>query len=223
MRISVSRLEFTYPNRTFRLAIPRLDIERGSATAFIGASGSGKTTLLRLISGIYTPDSGEITLDDIEMTSLDDPARRRFRISSIGFVFQDFQLIEYLDVEENIRIPYRIHPAMQWDDTASDHLDILLDSVRISDKRNRTVDTLSHGEKQRVAICRSLIASPGLVLADEPTGNLDADNKHNILNILFEETRKRGATLVMVTHDRELLDGFDQVIDFQSFHRAGEG
>ncbi len=217
MRIGIDQLGFEYPRQTFRLHIPELSVASGERVAFVGPSGSGKTTLLRLLAGIYLPSAGHLTLGDTAIPELDDAARRRFRITRIGFVFQDFHLIDYLDVEENIRLPYRIHPALKWTSDVARRSEALAEATGIADKRRRRVDELSQGEQQRVAICRALLPEPGLVLADEPTGNLDPANKERILEILFRETRQHGATLVMVTHDRDLLSGFPQVIDFQNF------
>src|SRR5690606_19934412 len=114
MRIQISQLTFEYPNRAFRLRIPELCVESGTVAAFVGPSGSGKSTLLRLLAGIYVPNTGTLTCGSIRLPQLSDAGRREFRIGAVGFVFQDFQLIEYLNVEENIRLPFRIHPAMQW-------------------------------------------------------------------------------------------------------------
>ncbi len=219
MNILVSNISFEYPGTSsFALRIPELKIDTGTSVACIGSSGSGKTTLLRLLAGIYCVDSGLLKINGSELAQRSDAARRRLRIGQIGFVFQDFRLIDYLNVEENIRLPYRIHPAMRWTGQDASRLMAMMDSMDIADKRRRSIETLSQGEKQRVAICRALITNPKLLLADEPTGNLDPDNKRRILDILFQETRKSGATLVMVTHDRDLLDEFDQVIDFNTFY-----
>jgi putative ABC transport system ATP-binding protein len=113
MRLHISQLTFEYPRQTFTLSIPDLTVESGESLAFIGPSGCGKTTLLRLIAGIHVPQSGQLTLNSISPAQMTDAARREFRITRIGFVFQDFQLIDYLNVEENIRLPFRIHPALQ--------------------------------------------------------------------------------------------------------------
>ncbi len=218
MNIRISQLVFEYPRRTFRLRIPELEIESGGRAAFVGPSGSGKTTLLRLLAGIRLPRSGRLTLGSVDVPALNDAARRAFRVTRIGFVFQDFQLIDYLDVEENIRLPFRINPALKWSREVAARADQLTEATGIGGLLKRGIDQLSQGEKQRVALCRALVTEPELVLADEPTGNLDPAGKTRILEILVDETRKRNATLVMVTHDRELLAGFPQVVDFQSFH-----
>jgi putative ABC transport system ATP-binding protein len=220
MQIRVSSLTFEYPNRAFRLHVPSLRVESGASAALIGPSGSGKSTFLRLLGGIHPIPAGALHLDTVDLSSLNEAARRAFRIGRIGFVFQDFQLVEYLDVEGNIRLPFRIHPALTWSPEAAGRLQSLAHATGIADKLRRPVAQLSQGEKQRVAICRALLTEPSLVLADEPTGNLDPLNKRRILEILFDETRKRGATLVMVTHDQDLVGDFQQVIDFQQFHAS---
>jgi putative ABC transport system ATP-binding protein len=220
MEIRISQLAFEYPNRSFRLRIPELRIESGSAVALVGPSGSGKTTLLRLLAGIHVPSAGELWLDSLALSELSDAARRRFRMSGIGFVFQDFQLIEYLDVRENIRLPGRLDGGGGWNARRARRLEDLAAITGIADKMTCPIDELSHGEKQRVAICRALLNEPRLVLADEPTGNLDPASKHRVLDLLFEETSRRAATLIVVTHDRDLLAGFRRVIDFEAFHSA---
>jgi len=221
MDIHISQLEFRYPNQRFGMRVPSLEIASGEQVALVGPSGSGKTTLLRLLAGIQVPEQGALKMDGVDMSSLGDAARRAFRINHIGFVFQDFQLIEYLNVAENIRLPYRIHPALKWDAECAGHLEELAESTGIADKLRCRIGELSQGEKQRVAICRALLARPGLVLADEPTGNLDPANKKRILDILIEETGKRPATMVMVTHDSELLRGFARAIDCMDFQLGG--
>ena len=151
------------------------------------------------------------------MGGLSDAERRAFRIRKVGFVFQDFELIDYLDVRENILLPFRINPALTLNSKVQEELNSLAESLGLTDKLKRRIDQLSQGEKQRVAICRALLPRPEMVLADEPTGNLDPDNKRRIIEILFEQSTRTKATLVVVTHDHSLLDGFDQVIDFEQF------
>lgn len=221
MKATIKDLEFGYAEGGFRLRIPELEIAAGAKVAFVGPSGSGKTTLLRLLSGVNAPHKGEIDTGGLRLGELSDAERRAFRIRKVGFVFQDFELIEYLDVRENILLPYRINPALTLDSSVRDELSKLAASMGLTDKLKRRIDRLSQGEKQRVAICRALLPRPELILADEPTGNLDPDNKRRILNILFEQPARTKATLVVVTHDHSLLDGFDRVIDFDQFRKEG--
>jgi putative ABC transport system ATP-binding protein len=216
--IAIDSLDFSYPGGDFRLRIADLRVQRGEKLAVIGPSGSGKTTLLNLVSGIVTPREGTIQVDEVAVDELQDAARRAFRITSIGFVFQDFALLDYVNVSDNILHPYRISPALQLTDTVRNRAGELAWDLGIEDKLNRFPDALSHGEKQRAAICRALLPEPRVILADEATGNLDPENKIRILDLLFRGVENRDATLLAVTHDHELLDRFDRVIDFRDFH-----
>lgn len=215
--ISISSLRFSYPGTDFQLTIPDFAVAAGERLAVIGPSGSGKTTLLNLIAGILTPQRGAVSVGDVAVSTLSDDQRRDFRITTIGFVFQDFELIEYLNVLDNILHPYRITGALKLDAKVRQRAASLAESMGIGDKLKRFANDLSHGEKQRVAICRALLPSPELILADEATGNLDPENKNHILDLLFQSVREHAATLLAVTHDHELLPRFDRVVDFQSF------
>jgi putative ABC transport system ATP-binding protein len=221
--IQISQLHFRYPEGDFALRVPELAVARGETVAMIGPSGSGKTTLLSLMAGIRTPETGEVRTAGTRMGSLDETGRRDFRIRAIGLVFQEFELLEYLSVLDNILLPYRISPALRLEPPVRDRAQELAREVGLGDKVSRYANLLSQGEKQRVAVCRALLARPPLILADEPTGNLDPTNKDHVLDILFDYTRSSGATLVTVTHDHELLDRFDRVIDFKDFYDLGEG
>ena len=217
MDATLQAVEFGYGDEGFRLRIPELTLAAGSRTAFVGPSGSGKTTLLRLLAGIAKPQSGTIQIGQHSLHSLPEAERRAFRIQQIGFVFQDFRLIDYLDVRENLRLPYRLNDALMLDFEVDARLEALAETLQLTDKLSASIDTLSQGERQRVAIGRALLPCPGLILADEPTGNLDPTNKTRILDLLFEQADASGATLVMGTHDHALVDRFGQVIDFETF------
>jgi putative ABC transport system ATP-binding protein len=219
--ITIRDLEFRYAEGDFFLRIPELRIERGSTVAFIGPSGSGKTTLLNLIAGIALPLSGSVVTGETELTTLDDADRRAFRIQNVGLVFQEFELLEYLTVFDNILLPYRINAAMKLDAAVRARARELAREVDIADKLDRYSTKLSQGEKQRVAVCRALLSEPKLLLADEPTGNLDPNNKGRVLDILFEYAGRTGATLLTVTHDHDLIGRFGRVIDFRDFYSAG--
>ncbi len=220
--IEIRNLEFSYPRSDFQLRIPQLSIERGEKVAFIGPSGSGKTTLLNLISGISVPENGSVRVGEAEVSAMHDASRRDFRISHIGFVFQDFELLDYLDISDNILHTYRITGALRLDEAVRQRAQILAKQMGIEGKLGRFPAQLSQGERQRAAICRALLPSPDLILADEATGNLDPKNKGHILELLFESADAHDATLLAVTHDHELLPHFDRVIDFQDF-LEGEG
>ena len=215
--IAIKDLLFQYGNTDFRLRLGELSIEPGTRTALVGPSGSGKTTLLHLIAGILVPQRGSIRVADVDLPRLSDAARRNFRISRIGLVFQDFQLVEYLNVRENILLSFLINGSLKLDAAVRKQARRLADSMGMGDKLNRPVGRLSHGEKQRVAICRALLPGPKVLLADEPTGDLDPANKRRIVQILFDRAARTKATLIVVTHDHSLLEGFDRVVDFRDF------
>ncbi len=220
--IQIRELEFMYKEGGFSLQVPELGIPRGTKTALIGPSGAGKTTLLHLIAGILVPLRGTVVTNDERVSSLPDTTRRDFRIQQVGLVFQEFELLEHLTVADNILLPCRISPALHVNSELRARTERLAAAVGIQDKLRRPVGQLSQGERQRVAICRALLAKPPLLLCDEPTGNLDMANKEHILDILVDYVEKTDATLVTVTHDHDILPRFDQVIDFKQFHQASE-
>ena len=218
--VQIQELRFRYGAGDFRLHVPQLAVEDGEALALVGPSGSGKTTLLHLLAGIAVPQSGEIVTCGVNLATLDDSARRDFRIQNIGLVFQEFELLEYLDVLDNVLLPHRISPALKLDAEVRERAARVAEEIGIKSLLARYVTQLSQGERQRVAICRALATEPTLLLADEPTGNLDPDNKDRVLDSLFFSARRTGATLIAVTHDHDLLPRFDRVIDFRDFHAA---
>jgi ABC-type lipoprotein export system ATPase subunit len=215
--ITIKGLEFHYPTGEFNLNIPDFSVTKGSKVAVIGPSGSGKTTLLNLVSGILTPKKGSISVNKVKVSGLNDKGRRDFRISNIGFVFQDFELLDYLNVMDNILHPYRITDALTLNKEVRSRAVLLAEQMGIGDKLKRFANDLSHGEKQRAAISRALLPYPKLILSDEATGNLDPDNKTRILDLLFRSVEEHDATLLAVTHDYELLKKFDRVVDFRDF------
>jgi putative ABC transport system ATP-binding protein len=215
--ITIESLAFSYSESGFQLSIPKLSINKAEKVAIIGPSGSGKTSLLKLISGILLPDKGKVSIDNVCVNTLSDSERRDYRISTMGFIFQDFELLEYLNVQDNILHPYRITSALKLNATVKERANNIAKELGIQDKMKRLTSTLSQGEKQRTAICRAILPKPKLILADEATGNLDPNNKRKILDALFRSTEKYDATLIAVTHDHELLSYFDRVIDFKEY------
>jgi ABC-type lipoprotein export system ATPase subunit len=216
--INIRNLRFAYPESPFCLTVPVLDVERGGRLAVVGASGSGKTTLLDLLAGIRTPQAGSVRVGDIALETLSDTARRQFRIKSLGLIFQAFELLEYLTVRDNILLPYRIGAELNLTSEVYSRAEQLAADTGIGAYLDSYPQQLSQGERQRAAICRALISGPQLILADEPTGNLDPDNKHKVLDILLQQVERNDATLVMVTHDHDLLDRFDRVLDMRDLH-----
>jgi len=220
--IDIEALVFHYPQGEFSLSIPHMVVEQGEKVAVIGPSGSGKTTLLNLIAGINLPQQGTVTVAEQNVSSYSDAKRRDFRITNIGFVFQNFELLDYLNVLDNILHPYRITNALKLTRQVQQRAIDLSNGLEIGDKLKRFSGELSQGEKQRAAICRALLPQPQLILADEATGNLDPRNKGRILDLLFESVESHGASLLAVTHDHELLPRFDRVIDFLDFRTEAE-
>jgi putative ABC transport system ATP-binding protein len=216
--IDIRQLDFRYPQGDFRLRVGELSVSDGERVAVVGASGSGKTTLLDIVAGIRLPATGEVTVAGQALPHLSDGARREFRIAHIGLIFQAFELLEYLTLRDNILLPFRIGPAMGRHPEPTARLERLALEMDIAARLDRYPGQLSQGERQRAAICRALVTAPELILADEPTGNLDPENKQRVLHLLLEQVAKRGATLVMVTHDHDLLAPFDRVIDMCEFH-----
>jgi len=177
--------------------------------------------MLNLIAGIIVPENGNINVAGTAVSQLPDAGRRDFRISSIGFVFQNFQLLDYLSVMDNILHPYRISMALDLNKTVHKRAIELAQQMGIADKLLCHPDQLSQGEQQRAAICRALLPQPKLILADEATGNLDPENKMLILDMLFNRVDKDDSTVLAVTHDHELLSRFDRVVDFHEFYGVG--
>ena len=179
-----------------------------SETAIIGRSGCGKSTLLNLISGIDRPDSGRVIFDGVDLGALREPARTVFRRRRVGFVYQFFNLLPTLNVEENVRLVLSLDGVGAAQ--ARRRSRAMLERVGLGDRLQSPVDELSGGEQQRVALARALVHDPALLLADEPTGNLDEVTAAQLAPLLRELARERGATVVLVTHDRQLAAGADR-------------
>ncbi len=218
--ISIHDLQFAYADGQFSLKIPELQFTSEKSVVIVGPSGSGKTTLLNLMAGILPVPSGRITIADTPIHTLTDSERRLFRLRNIGMVFQDFQLIEYLNVVENVLLPCRIHPSISLTADLRRRAAELLDSCGLKSLHQRSITMLSQGERQRVAICRALLLSPRIILADEPTGNLDPANSERIVRLLLDESSRANAILIMVTHDHSLLPHFERVVPFTQFLKA---
>jgi putative ABC transport system ATP-binding protein len=183
------------------------DFEKGECVALLGRSGSGKSTMLNVISGIDKLDSGRVIIDGIDITNLSEQKRTLFRRKNIGFVFQFFNLIPTLTVMENILLPLELN-GMDNKESAME----LLNEVGLFDRRNDYPDKLSGGEQQRIAIIRALVHDPLVILADEPTGNVDKETGQNILNIMERLIRQRNKNLIMVTHSKEVAKFADRLL-----------
>jgi putative ABC transport system ATP-binding protein len=186
-----------------------LDVRKGEFIAILGKSGSGKTTLLNLISGIDRVDCGEVYLDGVRLTGMSDTERTLLRRRKIGFIFQFFNLIPTLTVWENVSLPLELNG--QLDRASSQRAHDLLETVGLAGRDKTYPDRLSGGEQQRVAIARALVHDPVLVLADEPTGNLDDETGRQVLQLLDRLTRRAGKNLILVTHSAEAAAYADRV------------
>lgn len=189
------------------LAGASVSIEPGARVAVLGPSGSGKSTLLNLVSGIDLPDSGTVRVAGRDLADLQERERTLFRREHVGFVFQFFNLIPTLTVEENLALPLELNGVEE-----RTRIRELLGEVGLGDRADSFPDRLSGGEQQRVAIARALIHRPGLILADEPTGNLDQETGAVVVELLERLVQEAGATLVVVTHARTLADRMDRIV-----------
>ena len=201
--IEVKSISKQFPNET---AIKYNDIvfEDGKSYMLLGASGCGKSTLLNMIAGILSPTTGSIIIDGKNITNLSQKEKDSFRINKIGYIFQDFKLIQEMTVADNINI-------LNIENVKTDNMNEVLKDLQIFDKKNKKVKFLSGGEKQRVAIARAIVKTPDIILADEPTGNLNFAIGESVIKQLVEISK--GKTLIAVTHDERLGKYFDVTID----------
>lgn len=177
-----------------------LEVIHGEAVAIVGASGSGKSTLLAILAGLDTPSTGSVNLDGKDLFAIDEDARAELRGRSVGFVFQSFQLLPALSALENVMLPLELGGV----DDAENAARAMLSRVGLGERLHHYPKHLSGGEQQRVALARAFVVQPRLLLADEPTGSLDADAGRAVIDLVFELNREFGTTLVMVTHDEGL-------------------
>jgi putative ABC transport system ATP-binding protein len=177
-----------------------LEITHGEAVAVIGASGSGKSTLLAILAGLDTPSAGRVEIDGADLFALDEDARAKLRAMQVGFVFQSFQLLPGYTALENVMLPLELADHPEAERLSSE----ILDRVGLGERLNHYPKHLSGGEQQRVALARAFVVRPKLLLADEPTGSLDADSGAGVIRLLFDMNHEYGTTLVIVTHDESL-------------------
>ncbi|SEF69428.1 putative ABC transport system ATP-binding protein [Eubacterium ruminantium] len=188
-----------------------LSINRGEFTAIVGTSGSGKSTLMHLLGGVDDPTSGKVLIEGEDIFALNDEKRSIFRRRKIGFIFQEYNLIPILTVEENIVMPL----LLDGNKVDKDELESLMDRLGLLERRNHLPSQLSGGQQQRVGIARAIINRPSIILADEPTGNLDKRNSEEVINMMFEAVRDRKETLVIVTHEMDIAAMADRIIHLE--------
>jgi putative ABC transport system ATP-binding protein len=213
--ITAENLNFRYPGSHFQLEFPKLEVAVGAHCVITGPSGCGKTTWLRLLSGIESTQTGEITIKGRRLSKLSNKAIRTFRNQNFGFIFQDFRLVEYLSLRDNILLGVTLGSNSDRAPAIS-RLDELANRVGIADLLPRRVIKLSRGEMQRVAVCRALIHNPAVIFADEPTANLDPKNRDIIWDLINSEARANDATVLAVSHDTDSIDRFDKVVELDS-------
>ncbi|MET3617975.1 putative ABC transport system ATP-binding protein [Peptoniphilus olsenii] len=184
------------------------DVKNGEFISIVGASGSGKSTLLHLIGGLDYPTSGKVIIDDIDIYGLKDDARTIFRRRNIGFVFQSYNLLPMLNVYENIIIPF----GLDGDKVDKKYVDYVIDILEINDQKNKMPNELSGGQQQRAAIARALVTKPSLILADEPTGNLDSKSSSQVVYLLKKINKELGNTILMITHDDAVAQAAEKTL-----------
>jgi lipoprotein-releasing system ATP-binding protein len=213
--LRADRITKTFPTRGGELGVlcgASLTLHRGQSAAILGPSGSGKSTFLNIVGTLESPTSGKVTLDDVDPFSLDERQLARFRSTRIGFVFQDHHLLPQLNVLENVLLPTLVGDS---DQSIVDRACSLLDRVGLADRLDHRPAELSGGERQRVAIARALVNRPSLLLADEPTGNLDRRTAESISELLLELHRTGQTMLIVVTHSDLLAAKFDRRLTVQ--------
>ena len=208
--IGVQDLRYSYPSSGFALSIDAFSVRAGERVAITGPSGCGKTTFLRLTMGLLQPDWGTISVQGNDLGSLTDAERRALRVKRIGSIPQELDLLDYLSVEENMFLPFYINPALPSTSESRGEGERLAAALGLRDKGKRFPHQLSQGERQRVAIARALITRPEILVADEPTGNLDGEAARDVLGLIGELMGQGQTTFLMVTHDLNLLEFFDR-------------
>jgi putative ABC transport system ATP-binding protein len=213
--LTIKNLHFHYPDHSFELKLPQLSLKEHSRCFLYGPSGVGKSTLLSLVAGILTPQSGQILIEGQDITQLSPAQRDRFRGQHFGLIFQSFNLIPYLSVEDNISLPIRVCQRGNLSQVQT-----LIEQLNLTDIRHRLAQNLSLGQQQRVAQARALLGNPKLVIADEPTSSLDEKNAREFMRLLLQQQKEKGLALLFVSHDRRLEEHFEQILSVEDFiHR----
>jgi len=222
--IEIRDLQYTYEGQTApTLRIPEFSVVRGEELFLYGPSGTGKTTLLEILAGVLKPHQGSIKILGMDFAKLSAAERDSFRAEHMGYVFQSFNLIPYLSVQENIELPLHLSPARRARLGSVDTelvIRALCGNLGIADLLGKKVGALSVGQQQRVAVARALLGKPDLLLADEPTSALDVDHRERFLKLMFELSELYGTTVVFVSHDRSMEKLFTRSISLDSINKV---
>lgn len=221
--IDLQGVEFQYPSLNKKtLEIADLQIRKGERAFLYGPSGSGKTTLLEILAGVLVPQKGSVRILGETLEKMSSSQRDQFRAGHLGYIFQSFNLIPYLNVEENISLPLSLSPlrkARLKDVSAHHEVEHLCERLGIASLKSRPVTELSVGQQQRVAVARALLGNPELILADEPTSSLDHEHREKFIELLFQVCEEKSTTVLFVSHDRSLEKLFSKVISFPEINR----
>ena len=220
--LALTGLRFRYhPDSTDIINIKSFDMNRGERVFMFGPSGSGKTTLLGLIGGLFLPANGIVKVLGSDVSTMGHGARDQFRSREIGFIFQVFNLVPYLNVLDNVTLPCRFGRRVSSGFAdATVEARFLLKQLGIASVTNSSVASLSIGQQQRVAAARALIGSPGLIIADEPTSALDADSRTEFLSVLFAQAKREGSSILFVSHDKSIAGQFDRSVGLADINNA---
>jgi putative ABC transport system ATP-binding protein len=224
--ISLQNIEFSYNSQAKKvLDIKSFSINKGEKVFLYGPSGCGKTTFLEVIAGVLVPQSGTFSFLNQDIVKMNSGERDQMRAAHIGYIFQSFNLIPYLSVEENIVLPLYLSSDRRKKvskKSESEEIRRICEQLGILDLISRPVTELSVGQQQRVAVARALLGKPELILADEPTSALDQDHREKFISLLFDVCKKQDTTVLFVSHDRSLLGLFDRAVSLQDINQGGQ-
>lgn len=222
--IQVQNLQYRYPKATHdTLSIPEFQIEKGERVYLYGPSGSGKTTLLEIFAGILKATSGKVEIAGQDLAKLSEKERDQFRAQHLGYIFQSFNLIPYLSVQENIELPTHMNPHRPSKPNSEElrqTVHQLCQRLGIESLLSKKVTELSVGQQQRVAVARALCGKPDLILADEPTSSLDTDHRERFLQLMFELCEQSKTTVLFVSHDRTIQHLFSRAVSLESINKV---
>ena len=211
--LTIKELKFAYSDNTFSICLPDIKINQGDSVAVYGPSGTGKSTFLNLLAGSILADSGSITFNDQNYSKLSKSALKSLRLNEFGIVFQQPELVDWMSVKDNILLPRKLSKKS----IDNKHFSTLTEKVEISQLLSKDAGRLSVGEKMRTSIVRALLGRPNLILADEPTASLDPKLRQQMINLLLEESKESGSTLIIVSHDESVTSKMDKKLSSENW------